>query len=323
MKMQTVAILGGAGYIGTHLIKLLLTHGAKVKVLDRLIFGSEPINEFKNENNFELIVGDIRNIRDVSRAIKGSDIVIHLAGLVGDPACQVDEEITWSHNTESSVVIADVCNYYNVKRLIFASSCSVYGSASSDITLNEGSYKNPVSLYAKTKIESEQIFTEKFKGIYSALRLATVFGHSNRMRFDLVPNLFTIKAVKEGKISVFGGTQYRPFIHCFDAARAFYYLTIANGELIDREVFNVSVENYTITGLGSLIKDITGCEIEFVTQKEDNRNYKVSSEKIEWILGYKPTINVEDGIIEMVEKINEIGYNNWKDDVYKNCSWEY
>ena len=321
--MSTIAILGGAGYIGSHLVPILLDEGHHVKVLDRFIFGEYPIAQYKTNPKFEIIRGDIRNIRDVSRIVKGCDNVIHLAGLVGDPACQVDEDITWSHNTESSVVIADVCNYYGVQKLLFASSCSVYGAAPSTVLLNEGSYKNPVSLYAKTKIDSEQIFTEKFNGVFSALRLATVFGYSKRMRFDLVLNLFTIKAIKDKKIGVFGGTQYRPFIHCRDVARAFNYLVNANDKLIDREVFNVSAENYKIRDLAKVVKKEVPCDIEIINQKEDDRNYKVSSEKIAWILKYQPKFSVALGVRDMVKNIRKLGFDDWQSDQYRNTSWEY
>ena len=326
-RIMKITILGGAGYIRTHLIKILLGQKHKVSVLDRMIFGEKPVDDFKGDPNFILVRGDIRNIRDVSRSVGGAETVIHLAGLVGDPACQVDEDITWSHNTESSVVIADVCNYYKIERLLFASSCSVYGAAPSEIILNEGSYKNPVSLYAQTKIDSEQIFAEKFNGVYSALRLATVFGYSRRMRFDLVANLFTIKAMKEGKISVFGGTQYRPFIHCYDVARAFDALVNAPSEKIDREVFNVSCENYTIRGLAEVVQKVVEqyvpCKLELVKQKEDNRNYKVSSEKINWILKFKPKTSMINGVEGMVAMIKKKGYKDWESDLYRNSSWEY
>lgn len=318
-----VTVLGGAGYVGSHLVNILLDKKIEVNVLDRLVFKNNQLENFKKNPLFNLFVGDIRNIRDLSKAINGSDVVIHLAGLVGDPSCQVDPEVTWSHNIESSVLISDVCNYYKVDRLLFASSCSVYGAAPSHILLNEGSYKNPVSLYAQSKIDSEKIFSEKFNGIYSTLRLATVFGYSPRMRFDLVINLFTIKGIKEQTISVFGGRQYRPFIHCYDVARAFDILLFSDEKLINREVFNVCCENYMIKDLARLVSTIVDCEVAYVAKKEDNRNYKVSSEKIEWLLGFKPEINVHDGIVEMSEKIKEFGFNDWKTDNYKNCMWDY
>jgi len=304
--MKKVTVLGGLGYIGSHLVNLLVESGFEVKILDLALFGKDHINT----DNVEIIIGDIRHADSLSKAIKDTDIVIHLAGLVGDPACSIDEEETWLHNVESSSMLADMCNYYKVKKLIFASSCSVYGASPSDVILNEGSYLNPISLYAQTKIESEHIFSKEIHNELNVIRLATVFGHSPRMRFDLIANLFTIRAIKTKKINVFGGTQYRPFIHCFDAARAFHDLA-CNTRPFDREVFNVSVQNISILELGKLVESlIPETKVEIVTTKEDDRNYRVSSEKIKWLLNYQPLYSITDGLLELKDMCQ--GYEDWE-----------
>ena len=187
--------------------------------------------------------------------------------------------------------------------------------------LNEGSYLNPVSLYARTKIDSEKIFFNEFNGITSVIRLATVFGYSKRMRFDLVANLFTIKAIKEGNLDVYGGTQYRPFIHCLDAARAFKHLVdFEDVKKIDKEVFNVCCDNITIRNLGELVSALRkGCNITIVEQKEDNRNYRVDASKINWVLGYEPMLNMLEGVQDMIDRIEIQGFDDWdKNDVYYN-----
>jgi nucleoside-diphosphate-sugar epimerase len=312
--MKTVTVLGGAGYIGSHMIKLLLQGGYNVRVYDYGLFGFDHLSEYVRNDQISIFQGDIRHAGDISCVLSGSDYVIHLAGLVGDPACSIDEEETWVHNLETSRIIVDMCNYYKVKKLVYASSCSVYGASPSHVVLNEGSYRNPVSSYARTKIESEKMFENNFDGVYTTLRLSTVFGESPRMRFDLVANLFTIKALKERKLQVFGGTQYRPFIHCLDAARAFYrVIQMDKNHLIDREVFNISVENITIKELGHLVASvIPGTEVEYVTTKEDDRNYRVSSEKASWILDYKPQISLLSGISNMAEFIEKRNFDDWK-----------
>lgn len=313
--MKTVAVLGGLGYIGSHLIHLLSKENINVRILDLELFGRRHLDRLLRENKrITTVKGDIRDAGDLASVIRGSDFVIHLAGLVGDPACSIDEDVTWLHNMASSEIITDICNHYQVKRLIYSSSCSVYGASPSDITLNEGSHLNPVSLYAKTKIDSEKIMLSKFNGCCTVLRLATVFGWSDRMRFDLVANIFSIKAVKEKKIEVFGGKQYRPFVHCYDAAKAFkHILHFEDENKINGEVFNVSCESISIDKLASMFKDIVpGVDIQITDKKEDDRNYKVDSNKIQWLLGYEPYFDLRSGILDMLTFIDENGYGDWK-----------
>lgn len=311
--MKSIVVLGGLGYIGSHLVKLLLDRNYHVKILDGEFFGKDHIEELLRNTNCTYIKGDIRNSVSLAKIIKDADAIIHLAGLVGDPACSIDEDETWLSNTLSTGLIVDVANYYNIKKLIFASSCSVYGASPEKFILNEGSYLNPVSLYAKTKMGSEKILFEKFNGICTVLRLATVFGHSERMRFDLVANLFTVRAIKTGSIEVFGGTQYRPFIHCLDAAKAFLKTLEHKNSDIDREVFNICVENLTIRELGELVSTlIPGTKIKLVNTKEDNRNYKVSAEKAQWILDFVPLIGISNGILEMYDKLKN-SFDDWKE----------
>jgi nucleoside-diphosphate-sugar epimerase len=313
-----VTVLGGLGYIGSHLIDQLTSQKYDVTILDINYFGDDHIKNVLDRPNCSLIEGDIRHAEDLSKSISGSDTVIHLAGLVGDPACSLDEEETWLHNIESSRLIADICNHYGVNKFFFASSCSVYGAAPSDILLNEGSYLNPVSLYAQSKIESENIFKEKLNCCYSALRLSTVFGYSPRMRFDLVINLFVMNAVRNKKLEVFGGKQFRPFIHCADVARAFIHLMNAEENKINGEAFNVCSENISIRDLGILVsKLVNGVEINFVDQKEDNRNYKVSADKAKWLLNYEPELDLKSGIIHMISKVNDSKFDDWKENTWK------
>jgi len=314
---MNVTVLGGLGYIGSHLIGLLGQENIKVKVLDLELFGFSHISHLLEKENIEYQQGDIRNASDLAAVIKKSVCVIHLAGLVGDPVCSIDEDETWLHNMESSELIVDICNYYNVQKLIYSSSCSVYGASPIDMTLNEGSYLNPVSLYAKTKIDSEKLFLQKFKNSITILRLATAFGWSPRMRFDLAVNIFTIKAIRDKQIEIFGGKQFRPFLHCYDAARAFYHIyKWKKLEKINGEVFNVSAENISIKKLGELVGNIfPDIKLVITDKKEDERNYQVDQNKIEWLLGFKPDYDLVSGINNMAEMIFKKQYNDWKENI--------
>lgn len=320
--METVVVLGGLGYIGSHLIHLLDREQYRVRILDIELFGWNHMGRLLSLHNLIYHqTGDIRNAADLAGVIKDADYVIHLAGLVGDPACSLDEDVTWLHNMESSEIIVDICNHYKVKRLIYSSSCSVYGASPSDVTLNEGSYLNPVSVYAKTKIDSEKIMLDKFEGCSTVLRLATAFGWSDRMRFDLVANIFAIKAVKENKIEVFGGKQYRPFIHCYDAALAFLHvMKYPDERKLNGERFNVSCESISILELGKLFGELLPeIEVEITNKQEDGRNYKVDATKIEWLLGFEPHFNLREGILDMINFIRENGYNDWEtNNIYYN-----
>ena len=220
-KSKNVLITGGAGYIGTHLVKILLDDNYKVTILDNFTFGRNPIKDIENHPNLTVIEGDIANIKDLVRAVKNNRFVIALAAIVGDPASSIDAEETLNLNYESTKILTQICNFYEVEKLIFASSCSVYGASGSE-TLNEDSYLNPVSLYARTRIYSENYILDNSKDVSpTIMRLSTVFGFSSRMRYDLVVNTLLIRALRDNKFSIFGGDQWRPFVHCYDVARAF------------------------------------------------------------------------------------------------------
>jgi len=216
-----VLVTGGAGYIGSHCVRMLLAGGHSVRVLDSLLWGDDALKPMMNgAGNLEVFQGDIRHVEDVVAATKGCQGVIHLAGIVGDPACELDPEATHTINFEATKIMVEVAKYANVRRFVFASTCSVYGAAE-DYVLNEGSVVNPVSLYAETNLRSEHVILRGFEGtntIPTIVRFATIYGVSSRMRFDLVVNIMSAKAHYERKVRVFGGDQWRPFVHVADAA---------------------------------------------------------------------------------------------------------
>lgn len=321
-------VTGGAGYIGSGLVDLLLTNGHSVRVLDRLMYGSDPIQEFRTNPRFELIEGDVADISKLTQAMQGTSAIVHLAGLVGDPACAVDSKFTRQMNVISTQLVKDVAQSLGVHRFIFASSCSVYGV--SDKEVKENDPLNPVSLYAQTKIDSEQELLASARDDFfvTILRFATVFGHSRRPRFDLVANLFTAQAMNEGLITVVGPSQWRPFIHVNDLARAVLMTLEADPATVQGQIFNVGDknQNLTILQLAEYVKAVTErfdrkVEISVREQKaNDLRNYAASFEKIRKTLGFEAATSMEAGITEMAEHFNRGTYTDYRAEIYSNVA---
>lgn len=303
-----VLVTGGAGFIGSHLTRMLLERGYNVRVLDACAYGSDGLASVMDHPNLEIMYGDVTRIRDVSRAMRDVDGVIALAAVVGDPACNVDVEETINLNYSATKVLTEAADFYGVRRLVFASSCSVYGaSADESEMLTERSRLNPVSLYARTRLLSENLIFDRCGDVEPVvLRLATVFGLSPRMRFDLVVNTLTARAVVDGSISIFGGNQWRPNVHCQDVARAFIAALEAPASLVAGEIFNVGgdTENYRIEEMGRMVAEIVGdVEISIQDEVPDPRNYRVSFAKIHDVLGFTPLYSVSDGIREVAAAI--------------------
>jgi len=319
--MTHALVTGGAGFIGSHLTRMLLERGYHVRVLDRFDYGHAGLQGL-SDPRLEIITGDVCNSRDVSRALRDVHGVIALAAIVGDPACNLDPEETINLNYTATKVLIEACNFYGVQRVVFASSCSVYGASNHDL-LTEQSRLNPVSLYARTRVLSESILFDRAGDVEPVvLRLSTVFGLSPRMRFDLVVNTLTVRAVVDGKIAIFGGNQWRPNVHCRDAARAFIRALEAPAALVAGEIFNVGGDelNHTIADLGNMVAQIVGGV--HVTQQADvpdPRDYRVSFEKIRRTLGFEPEYTVAAGIKEVAAAVcAEPGLRAYQSAAYHN-----
>lgn len=319
--IRNVLVIGGAGYIGSILVRKLLDRGYEVTVLDALLYGDESIRDLYERQGFELIHDDLRNIEAVVRAMQYADAVVHLGALVGDPACALDEKLTLEINLAATRMIAEAARGFGIQRFIFASTCSVYGA--SDQLLDERSALNPVSLYARTKIGSERVLLalndDRFAPVI--LRFATVYGLSPRPRFDLVINLLAARAVCDKRITIFGGDQWRPLIHVDDAAEAILKCLEASLHAVKGQTFNVGSDdqNYQIAQLGDLIKELIP-DVEVVHQGEDvdKRNYRVSFAKIRKHLGFTPRHTVADGILEIKAAIEAGRIRDYRDAHYSN-----
>ena len=303
-------VTGAAGYLGSVLCKSLLEKGYEVRGIDAGWYGTEQIKECLTHKNFEYIESDIRNLITMVKALSGIDGVIHLASIVGMPASSIEPRTSEEVNYIASKNMAELCQLHGITTFIFASSCSVYGSQP-DVLITEKSKMDPMDFYAKQKYLSERSIGY-LKNSPTIFRFGTLFGLSPRMRFDLVINLFIAQAISSKKITVHGGSQYRPFLHVQDAANALIFA-------LDKDLtgtFNAISKNYTILEAANKISDATGCEIETANEMEDPRNYNVSGKKME-MMGFTPQKRIEDAIEEIRDYILESKID-YKDKKYSN-----
>jgi nucleoside-diphosphate-sugar epimerase/CBS domain-containing protein len=322
-RTRRVLVIGGAGYIGSVMTRYLLKRGYQVTVLDNLMFGYGSLKELDNHPGYRFYRGDARNIQDLLTAMEDVRVVVHLAAIVGDPACELDHRATIDINYEASKVLVEACLHKKVDRLLFASTCSVYGAGQNGELLTEGSPLNPVSLYAETKLRSEEAILSKAEPplAVTIFRLATVFGFSYRPRFDLVVNVLTARALQDGEISIFGGSQWRPNVHVQDVVRAFVAAIEAPKEIIDRQVFNLGSEreNYRIAELGDLVKKaLPDTTIKTVDAAIDKRDYRVGFDRIEQTLNWSAKVTVPDGIQEIIEAYRQKKFDHYSDKIYSN-----
>jgi nucleoside-diphosphate-sugar epimerase len=321
-----VLVIGGAGYIGATTVQRLLERGHRVRVLDRLMYGTESLAPFKDSANFELLQGDATDISKLTTAMRQASAVVHLGGLVGDPACSVDPDFTRHANIIATRMAKEVARALGVRRFVFASSCSVYGA--SEHEMHEDGALNPVSLYAQTKLESERelLRTVSDDFFVTILRFATVFGHSARPRFDLVANLFVAQAMTQGTITVIGPHQWRPFVHVRDLARAIVTVLEARPTLVQSQIYNVGDDrlNLTIGQLGeraaAVVRQYRDVQVVVQDGLGDPRNYRVSFEKIRAHLGFRSETMIDDGLREIAENIRSGRYNDYRDAIYSNLA---
>ena len=321
---KRILVIGGAGYIGSALLPKLLERNYQVRLVDLFLFGKEPIANVVGHRNLEIIHADFRRMDRIVQAMKEIDDVIHLGAIVGDPACSLDQELTIEVNLMATRMIAEVAKGSGVRRFCFASTCSVYGA--SEGILDERSELNPISLYAKSKLASEKVLMQLGDDVFSPviLRFGTVYGLSGRTRFDLVINLLTAKAVMEGKITVFGGGQWRPFLHVDDAASALMKAVEAPRDLIHGQVFNVgsNQQNYTLEEAGRIIQSlIPKVEILDMGAGTDFRNYRVDFTKIRKMLSFDARWSLEDGIKQVIAALESGEVRDYRNPMNNNAKF--
>jgi nucleoside-diphosphate-sugar epimerase len=313
-----VTVTGGAGYIGATATRELLTAGHEVTVLDSLLHGQEEVAAALEAAGARVLRGDVRDPVARWAALDGAAAVVHLAAIVGDPACAKDPELAHAVNVEATrALLADAAG---AERLVFASTCSNYGRMADPLVpVDETAPLAPVSLYAEQKVVIERELLELPNA--TCLRFATIYGVAERMRFDLTVNEFTRDLWAGRTLDVYGEQFWRPYVHVGDAARALAAVLAAPLERVGRRVFNVghSDENYRKLDLVELIRErLPEADVRFVQRDEDPRDYRVSFERIRSELGFDPLMRVRDGVAEVLVGLEERRFGDPFDRRYSN-----
>ena len=301
-----VLVTGGAGYIGVPLCEELLAGGRRVRALDVLLHDQTAMAQRLRDAGVEVIVADIRDGDARRRALQGADAVVHLAAIVGDPACALDPAASQEVNVAGSAALVQDARTAGVGRLVFASTCSNYGRmADPTVPITEEGELAPVSLYAEQKVQIEQSLLGGDHGPLrpTCLRFATVYGVAPRMRFDLTVNEFARDLWADRELEVFGEQFWRPYVHVRDAGRGICAVLDSPTADVAGEVYNVgrSGENYRKLDLVEEIqRQISTGSVTFVRRDEDPRDYKVSFDKIRARLGFETLMTVPDGISEVI-----------------------
>ncbi|MDA1357857.1 MAG: NAD-dependent epimerase/dehydratase family protein [Proteobacteria bacterium] len=324
-RQRTVLVVGGAGYIGSVLVRKLLADKWAVRVLDLFLYGRRSLEGLDAE--IDIVEGDAKNIDTLVKAVDGVDAVVYLAELVGDPAVAQAPQTALKTNYLAVTALAQLCEYLNINRFVYTSSCSVYGaSANPDEFLTELSATAPVSLYGKIKLMVEEAVLSMARRpnqlfAPTILRLGTVYGCSPRARFDLVVNTLTKHAATRGAIDLFGGDQWRPHVHVGDVAKAIVSVLDAPLDAVRAEIFNVgdSEQNYTINAIGDLVAEaFPEMTVNRMNTTVDPRNYRVNCTKLHQVLDFKIDTNVAAGVQELkaalesgdLGNLDQSGYSN-------------
>ncbi|HHT9106419.1 MAG TPA: NAD-dependent epimerase/dehydratase family protein [Candidatus Wujingus californicus] len=302
---KKILITGGAGYIGSTLVRDALAEGYEVRTLDLLIYGGKSIVGFMNHPRFEFIRGDIRDEKILKQVLTDVDCVVHLAAIVGDLPCKVTPKYAVEVNYKATKLLCEIAKDMGVERFVFASTCSNYGVVKSGEVASEENELNPVSLYAETKIDCEKYLTSICNNNFSTtcLRFGTAFGVSYRTRFDLLINSLAFEAWSNNEIVVFAANTWRPYIHIADISLIIRMVLNAPIEKVRGEIFNAgsNSQNYVKRDVVEILKKIIPeIKIKYIDSVDDRRDYRVNFDKLEKNIGFKPSRSVEDGFSELL-----------------------
>ncbi|UCC68783.1 MAG: NAD(P)-dependent oxidoreductase [Armatimonadota bacterium] len=328
IESPKVVVTGAAGYIGSVLVSHLLAEGYRVEAVDSLMYGGDALVAHLRHPRFRLHHCDIRDLSACGSVLAGADAVVHLAAIVGFPACaKMPKRDIWEINYQASLNLVNEAERNHVRRFVFASSYSNYGVADESGIVTEESPLNPQSLYAETKVAAEVSLREQAPslGVQPVLlRFATVFGVSPRMRFDLMVNQFVFEAHTSRRIELFQPDASRSFLHVFDAARAIEMAVAWEGDDVSGETFNVGSDdaNMTKRELAALVaRNVPGTvvEVEEMALDGDIRSIRLSCEKIRRRLSFHPTVSVERGVVEIIKALAARYYHAPESEYHRNA----
>jgi nucleoside-diphosphate-sugar epimerase len=311
MEKRSVVVFGGAGYVGSQLVPQLLQNHFDVKVFDTFWYGKKVFSSFQNHPSLQLFEGDIRDINAVSNVLKNSTDVIHLACISNDPSFDLDPKLGKSINLDSFDPLVKMAKNQGINRFIYASSSSVYG-IKEELKVTEELSLHPLTDYSKFKMLCEEIILSANSPdfICTVLRPATVCGTSNRQRFDLSVNILTNHAISKNKITVYGGSQFRPNLHIEDMARAYIHI-LNQSKNIAGEVFNVGNENLSLDQIADKVRRVIGKQIAIEHEVTDDlRSYRVDSTKIMEKTGFQLLYKVEDAILDLKQSFTNLKFSN-------------
>jgi nucleoside-diphosphate-sugar epimerase len=321
---RLVLVTGGGGYIGSVLVGKLLARGYEVRVLDRLYWGKRPLEDHLDQ--IELVHADVRDMP--ATALDGVDAVVHLAGLSNDPTAEYDPEANWQMNAVATEALGRACLEREVERLVFASSCSLYDGLEPGMH-DERAPVSPIGAYATSKRYAEERLLElQADGLSPViLRNGTVYGHSPRMRFDLVVNTFVKDALVNGRLLLHGGGwMWRPLVDVRDCADAMIAVMEAPGELVGGEIFNVLHSNYQIRELAMLVAgsvQLLGRSVELTEMEAPalTRDYECSNAKLSGRIGFIPSRSVVEAVADLLATIDPIDRSLLTDPRHYNIRW--
>jgi len=333
MSDRHVLITGGAGYIGSLLTSELLRADYRVTVLDSLLFGGESLVPFLHHPNFHFVKADVTEPRAVKDALrdgwKKPDAIVHLAAIVGFPACQaVGRQVAWRYNVDATKLVFDQAVDAGVERFVFSSSYSNYGLSPDGRPVTEESPLNPQSIYAETKIASEEFLLTQKEASCAPLifRFATLYGISPRTRFDLIVNQFVLEAFTKRELIIYQRGYSRSFVHIRDVVRGVMMGLEAERSKICGEIFNLGTDhgNYSKDDIVRLVlKRMPETTVEYknLTFGGDMRDITVSFAKIRNVLGFDTMLDVDDGIRELLFALKAGIIRNPNDEKYRNAQF--
>lgn len=333
MKPQHVLITGGAGYIGSLLTGELLRAGHRVTVLDKLLFGGDSLMAYLPNPNFHFVKSDVWEPRALREAVKGDesppDSIVHLAAIVGFPACQaVGREVAWRYNVETTQRVFEQAEELGAGRFIFSSTYSNYGASDGGEPVTEDSPLKPQSLYAETKIAAEEFLLSQKAAICAPMifRLATLYGISPRTRFDLIVNQFVLEAYTQRKLLIYQRGYSRSFVHVRDVVAGMLLALGASEKKIRGEIYNLGAEqgNYSKDDIVALVlKRLPETSVQYknLTFGGDMRDITASFEKVRKGLGFQTQFDVDDGVREVLDALQTGLIHDPQNERYRNAQF--